>query len=333
MKKLVLNEIYKILMGRKILFILLLIIIFVGLFVYGESYMYERSLERFDAISSEKDYSWETLAKQQLKNLEDRLESPYISEERKKSTKIKISQLEYYIENDLNPITPSGAKFTEEFINRSMLLFMPLLIIILAANLVSSEFSQGTIRMLLTRPVPRWKVLLSKYLALLIMSTFVIAMIGFLSLTISGLFFSRWGFFQPVATGFQLVNGSLNTQGVVLVNRLESIILSYSLAWYVAVVIATITFMVSTIFRSISTVIGILMAALIGGQFLQFFLAEWEIIKYFFVSNLNLQNYLSGSFQAIEGMNLVFSMQVLFVWAIVSLMISFIVFINRDVLA
>jgi len=332
MKKLIENEIYKIVMKRKILFILLLIIIFVGLFVYGESYMYEKTLERFDSIAEDEEYSWEALASQQLANLENRLDSPYISEEGKKSTEIQMSQLEYFIDTGINPITPSGGKFAEEFINRSMILFMPLLIIILSADLVSSEFSQGTIRMLLTRQVPRWKVLLSKYIALLLMSTFIILMIAFLSLVISGVFFGRWGFQEPVATGFKLIGGSLNTTAVVLISRLKSIVLSYSLAWYVALVIATITFMISTIFRSASTVIGILMAALIGGQFLQFFLSEWVVIKYFFVSNLNLPNYLSGSFQPIEGMGLIFSMSVLFIWTILSLVISFIIFIKQDVL-
>lgn len=332
MKRLIENEIYKILMKRKILFILLLITIFVGLFVYGESYVYEKNLERFQMISESDYYSWEGLASQQLKNLENRLDSPYISEEGKKSTEIQMAQLEYFIDNGINPITPTGGKFAEEFISKSMILFMPLLIIIVSADLVSSEFSKGTIRMLLTRKVPRWKVLLSKYIALLIISTFIIVMMAFLSLVIAGVYFGRWGFLEPVATGFQLIDGSLNTNGVVLVSRWESIILSYSLGWYVALVVATITFMVSTIFRSSSIVIGILMSALIGGQFLQFFLSEWKIIKYFFVSNLNLQNYLSGSFQAIEGMNLMFSISVLFMWTIISLMIGFIIFIKKDVL-
>lgn len=332
MRNLIENEIYKILMKRKILFILLLIIIFVGLFVYGESYMYEKTLERFEVVSASEDYSWEVLANQQLKNLENRLDSPYISDEGKKSTEVQIAQLKYFIDNGINPITPSGGKFSEEFINRSMILFMPLLIIVLSADLVSSEFSQGTIRMLLTRKVTRWRILLSKYIALLIISTFIIVMMALLSLIIAGIFFGRWGFLEPVATGFQLINGTLNTNGVVLITRLESLVLSYSLAWYVALIIATITFMISTIFRSSSVVIGILMSTLIGGQFLQFFLSEWVIVKYFFVSNINLQNYLSGSFQPIEGMNLIFSISILFVWAVVSLIISFIIFIKNDVL-
>ncbi|MDM8534647.1 ABC transporter permease, partial [Clostridiaceae bacterium HSG29] len=72
MKSLIENEIYKILMKRKILFILLLIIVFVGLFVYGESYIYEKTLERFQMVSQSDDYSWESLANQQLKNFENR---------------------------------------------------------------------------------------------------------------------------------------------------------------------------------------------------------------------------------------------------------------------
>ena len=74
------------------------------------------------------------------------------------------------------------------------------------------------------------------------------------------------------------------------------------------------------------------MSALIVGQFLQFFLSEWELVKYFFVTNLNLTSYLTGSFQPIEGMSLYFSITILSIWAIASLIIAFEVFKRKDVL-
>ena len=41
-------------------------------------------------------------------------------------------------------------------------------IILLSADLVSGELGSGTIKLLLVRAVPRWKILLSKYIALII---------------------------------------------------------------------------------------------------------------------------------------------------------------------
>jgi ABC-2 type transport system permease protein len=55
---------------------------------------------------------------------------------------------------------------------QSISVLLPLLIILLAGDSVCGEFSAKTIKVLLTRAVPRWKVLLSKYIALLIMFSY-----------------------------------------------------------------------------------------------------------------------------------------------------------------
>lgn len=212
------------------------------------------------------------------------------------------------------------------------MLFIPLLIGILAADLVSSEFSTKTIKILLTRAVPRWKILLSKYIALMMMSTLVIFMIGIFSTLISYAFFRQWGFSEPVATGFSLMEGQLNTGAVILVTRFKYTLLVYSLGWFVSLVIATITFLISVLVKSSASGISLLMATLIGGQFLQFFLSDWVAVKYFFVTNLDLTRYLTGSYQPIEGMSLNFSITILSLWALISLGISFLVFNKKDVL-
>jgi ABC-2 type transport system permease protein len=75
-----------------------------------------------------------------------------------------------------------------------------------------------------------------------------------------------------------------------------------------------------------------MMASLIGGSFLQLFLTDWPSVKYFFVLNLNLPQYLSGTFQPIAGMTMVFSSLVLLFWTVGSLLVSFLVFTKQDVL-
>jgi ABC-2 type transport system permease protein len=48
--------------------------------------------------------------------------------------------------------------------------------------------------------------------------------------------------------------------------------------------------------------------------------------------NLRLPDYLSGSFQPIAGMNMFFSVKVLAVWALLSIMVSFVYFTREDIL-
>lgn len=243
-----------------------------------------------------------------------------------------MQQLNYFIENDINPITPTASKFNVQFVEQGITLFIPLLVVILAADLVSSEFSKKTIKILLTRAVPRWKILFSKFLALLIMTTLLVFIIAVSSTLVSYLFFQQWGFSEPIVTGFRLVGDQLNSDSTILISRFQYTLLIYSLLWFVSIIMASITLMISVLVDNSSSAIGILMAALIGGQFLQFFLSEWTVVKYFFVTNLDLTRYLTGSYQPIEGMSLNFSILILSAWAAVALIISFMVFNRKDVI-
>lgn len=326
------NEISKLILKKKMILITILLLIFISLLSYGQKYTYDKNIARFEFLSEDAEYGWKSLANQRLKDLDRRLNSPYIPQNGIASIEREIEQLNYFIENDINPITPTAAKFSVGFIEQGIILFIPLLIVILAADLVSSEFSTKTIKILLTRAVPRWKILLSKYIALIMMTTIVVLLIAVLSTLISFAFFGLWGFAEPVITGFKLIKGNLDSSSVVLITSFQYIILIYSLAWFVSIVVASITFLISILVDNSASAIGILMGSLIGGQFLQFFLSDWTIVKYFFVTNLDLTRYLTGSYQPIEGMSIEFSIVTLSLWAILSLIISFWVFNRKDVL-
>lgn len=312
--------------------IVLLLLIFVSLLSYGQKYSYDKNIQKFETESGGVEYNWKDLTTQRLDDLKTRSKDEFIPAEVRASMDREIQQLNYFIENDINPITPTASKFNVEFAEQGITLFIPLLVVILAADLISSEFSKKTIKILLTRAVPRWKVLLSKYMALIMMTTILIFIIGVLSTLVSYLFFHQWGFSEPVITGFSLLKGQLNSNSTILISRFQYTLLIYSLLWFVSIVIATITLMISVIVDNSPSAIGILMASLIGGQFLQFFLSDWELVKYFFVTNLDLTRYLTGSYQPIEGMSLNFSILILSAWAISSLIISFSVFNRKDIL-
>jgi ABC-2 type transport system permease protein len=326
------NEISKLLLKKKMILIVILLLIFISLLSYGQKYAYEKNIERFQTMSEGEEYDWKVLASQRLNDLDRKRNSAFIPKDGIASIEREIEQLNYFIDNDINPITPTAAKFSVGFIEQGIVLFIPLLIVILAADLVSSEFSSKTIKILLTRAVPRWKILMSKYIALLMMTTIVIFIIGVLSNLIAYAFFGLWGFSEPVITGFKLIEGELNSDSVVLISRFQYIMLIYSLAWFVSIVVASITFLISILVNNSASAIGILMASLIGGQFLQFFLSDWTVVKYFFVTNLDLTRYLTGSYQPIEGMSIEFSIIILSLWAVVSLGVSFWVFNRKDVL-
>lgn len=229
MISLVQNEITKILLKKKMILIVLLLLIFISLLAYGQKYSYDQNIQKFEAESGGAEYDWRSLTTQRLDDLEERSTNEFIPKEVRLSVDREIQQLTYFIENDINPITPTASKFNVQFVEQGIILFIPLLVVILAADLVSSEFSNKTIKILLTRAVPRWKILLSKYIALIMMTTLLVFIIGVLSTLISYLFFQQWGFSEPIVTGFSLVNGELNANSTILISRFQYTLLIYSL--------------------------------------------------------------------------------------------------------
>lgn len=243
-----------------------------------------------------------------------------------------LQQLQYYLDHDVNPNEPSGVTFTREFVNNSVSLFIPLLIMAVASDLVSGERTTGTIKMLLTRPVRRWKVLFSKMVALLMFVSLIVLSVFVISYLISGLAFGYKGFNVPVFTGFQLNGDTVDMTKVHAVEQWKYLLMQGGLIWYVSIVVALLAFMVSVLVRSTAASIVVMMAALIAGTILTNMASAWTAAKYLFMVNMELTTYLAGTPAPIEGMTLGFSMAVLGIWGLAAVIISFAVFTKRDIL-
>lgn len=327
------NEVIKTIFKKRLILIFGILAVLITLFSYGQKYTIDKNKDQLSKrLGVSVNYDWKKLTEQQIINTKNRLDSPYITDSEKASLNVRIGQLQYYIDNDINPVDSSAAKFSSKFMEQAIFMFLPLLIVMLAADMVSGEATTGTIKLLLTRSVPRWKILASKYIALLILEVIVLVFSLVLSVIISGIFFGYGGWLEPVAAGFRVIEGKLDTQGVINVPQWQYTLMVYALAHFVAIVIGSISFMVSVLVKSTSSSIGVMMSTLVGGSILSYFIADWEITRYFFMVNLRLTDYLSGSVQPIQGINMVFSVTVLAVWAIAALVISFVRFTKQDIL-
>jgi ABC-2 type transport system permease protein len=243
-----------------------------------------------------------------------------------------VQQNQYYLDHNINPSAPNGVTFTREFLDNSVTLFIPLMVLAIASDLVSGERSAGTIKMLLTRPVRRWKILLSKLITLTLYVSLTLLATAFLAYLISGSFFGFAGWNLPVFTGF-IVNGTgLDSTYVHEVPQWLYMLMQCGLIWVSAMTVAVLALMVSVLVRSTAASIVTMMAAVIAGTILSTMASSWESAKYLFAVNLELSAYLEGSPPPIEGMTLFFSLCVLAVWSAGALIISFLVFTKQDIL-
>ena len=130
---------------------------------------------------------------------------------------------------------------------------------IVAIDIVSGERSDGTMKMLLTRPIRRWKILLSKYVTMLFFISLILFLVGLFAYILSGLVFGYSGWNLPVLTGFVIDKETLNTNFVHLIPQWQYILMAYGLAWFVAIVVGTISFMVSVLIRNTPAGMGVML--------------------------------------------------------------------------
>ncbi|MDP4096562.1 ABC transporter permease [Paenibacillus sp. P96] len=322
---LVKNETIKIIKRKRFYVILLILLVLVPIFTYAQLKVAERNREKFGG-------DWRLELQQAITDNQNSLGSDRVPEEWKRYRSVFVQQMQYYLEHDINPNEPGGVTFTREFMDNSVNLFIPLLIMAIASDLVSGERTTGTIKMLLTRPVRRWKVLLSKLLALFMFVSLIVVSTFVISYLVSGLLFGYSGFGVPVFTGFQTTGSNVDMSAVQAIPQWKYMLMQCGLIWFVSMIIAMLAFMVSVLLRSTAASIVVMMAALISGTILTNMAASWESAKYLFMVNLGLTDYLSGTPAPIEGMTLPFSLTVLAVWGAVSLIVSFAVFTKRDIL-
>lgn len=319
------NETLKILLKKRLLVILLVLVVLIPVFTYAQL---KSAREREKQFGTD---DWRVVVQQQIYDMTNRLGSARVPEEWKRMYRVQIQQLQYYLDHDVNPVSPSGVTFTRMFLSESASMFIPLLVLAIASDLVSGERTLGTIKMLLTRPVSRRKILLAKLITLALFVALIVVLSVGLSWLISGAVFGYGGWDMPVFTGFSLNGTDVDLSRVHAVSQGTYVLMQAGLVWFSSLSVACLAFFVSVLVRSTAASIVIMMAAVIAGMILMNMAGSWQSAKYLFILNLDLPRYLSGMLPPVEGMTLPFSMAVLGLWSLAAIAASFIVFSRQDI--
>jgi ABC-2 type transport system permease protein len=321
------NETIKMLKKRRFLVIIIIIAVLIPVFTYAQMKVAESSRKQFGTTD------WHVTTQTQIQENTNRLSSNRIPDEWKRYLKVEIKKLQYGLDHNINPSSPNGVTFTRDFIKFTISLFLPLMVVVVAADIVSSEQSTGTIKILLTRPVRRWKILMSKFITVILFISLIIFLTGVLSYVISGVVFGYGGWNMPVITGYQISGTELSTVNAHAVGQWLYLLMEMSLGWFSCLVVGCLSLMVSILVRSTAAGIWIMLASIIAGTILVNMVSTWESAKYLFMVNLETVNYLNGTLPPVPGMTFPFSLFVLSAWGLIALVISFRVFTKRDILS
>jgi ABC-2 type transport system permease protein len=318
---LVQNETLKILRRKRFAVVIGILIAILAVFTFAEHQQLRFRAHR----------NWRAEIQQRIARYQETLRRGRVNETWARSIRADMNRLQFYLDHDIEPDRPTAPLFVRSFANVAGILLLPLLVAILGSDIVSAESAEGTDKLLLTRPVRRWKVLASKLVALWIFATLTLVGGAVLSYAISAPFLPRGGWTAPTFTGFQLTRGAFQLDAVRQLPLWRDTIIAYGLGWYALIAVASIALMLSVLFRSSAASIGTMLATLIGGTILTRISPDWTTGKYLFVSALPLADYYTGAPTLYDGMTMPFCIALLGVWAVAAMVVAFTIFVRRDV--
>ncbi|WP_058301412.1 ABC transporter permease [Gorillibacterium timonense] len=271
------------------------------------------------SITDHSNRDWQSEARSQIESFQSGLNSE--NQMVKKSSERIVKVAEYRLEHN---IPPADDQIWGGVLNAaSLIILVSIFTVIIAADIVAGEFSTGTIKLLLIRPAVRAKVLLSKYLATLLFSLLLLALLFGSAFLTNGFLLG----FGAVDTPYLYLGGDglVHERSMIL-----HVFSAYGLECVSLLMIVTMAFMISTVFRSSSLAIALSLLVLLLSSVLVLALNKYDWMRYYLFANTDLTQYLNGT-PPFEGMTLGFSIAVLSVYFVLFNALSWLLFTKRDV--
>ncbi|PFE03140.1 ABC transporter permease [Bacillus cereus] len=247
----------------------------------------------------------------------------------KESLKLPIEKMEnekklllnnYYIDSNIKPT--NNAWFFTIGQSTNFLIAISILTLIIAGEIVASEFQSGTIKFLLTRTATRTQIYFSKYISTLLFGFFLIMITFLLSILFSG-----------ILLGFDGINGEylfVKDHVVQKTSILQALIGSLLFKIPYLIIVATLAFMISAAFKSSTFSIVFSLLVAISGFVMSISLKGFSWTKYFIFSHTDLSSFVYDN-PPVEGMTFVFSILFILIHIFIMHGIAYPIFVKKDV--
>ena len=232
----------------------------------------------------------------------------------------------YYIDN---MITLKSGDNREILINlfSNYELFILIIGIVIAASIVSEEFSRGTIKLLLVKPYNRYKILLAKFIvciSILVLATVFIAISQFI---LGGLIQGFESLRIPA------IEYNFETNKVETMNIASYICLIGICKFPMYILLTTLAFTCSTLFTNTALAVSLPFLGYIATPFINQISLLYKIkqIIYFVTPNWVLTQYLFGKTPTFSGITMPFSIAICAIYLIIMVILSLVIFKKRDI--
>ncbi len=279
-------------------------------------------------VEVDKDTDWRAQSEERVAQLKSSIaeaQNPG-SEQMVDAQSLKVMQSELKLEQHrlAQNIAPTEYTLWGEVLRMSGFVGLVIIfVVIVAADSVAGEFSGGTIKLLLLQPASRSKILLAKYLSVFLFAIFMLLLV-ILTALIGGAIVHGIG-------GLGDTYLSLTESGeFVERNMLVHTLISYGLQCVMLVFVATIAFLISTVFRSSAMAISIALAIQFLAPVATVLVLQYDWAKYVLFVHIDLTQYLNGT-PLIKGIEMPFALSVLAAYFVVLNAITWLLFNRRDV--
>ena len=278
------------------------------------------------------DYKNEALSTYQqskitINDLENKNNKTYEEEKEFYEAKENAEKSKYIIEQgkDINNTSDSRGFLLNVFSRYE--LFIIITIVIIAGAIVSEEFNKGTIKLLLVRPFSRAKILLAKFITVVITVLFIMVVTVILQFIVGGIFFGFDSLSIP-AVIYDHSAGKIIEMGI-----FKNILLTGLGKLPIYVLLGTLAFALSTIFNNTPVAITITlmgyMASSIVNQFAYYYDIKW--LKFFVTPNWDFTQFFYGGLPLIKGVTVPFSVVICLIYFAIMISVSFVVFKKRNI--
>lgn len=267
-------------------------------------------------------------SKSQVVNYEKDTENKKYNEQKLyQESKEDMEKALYAIKNDKDILNTSNLRGTLLDMFSSYELFIIITVVLIAGAIVSEEFNKGTIKLLLVRPYSRAKILLAKFIVVMLTIIFIMFAVAIMQLVVGGLFFGFDSLNIPA------VEYNHSTGSIVEMSLIKGILLNALGRLPIYILIGTLAFAVSAIFTNTAVAITIsilgYMASGIINQLAFSFNIVW--LKYFITPNWDLSQFFYGRLPNMQGTNLTFAIILCVLYFLIMIIPSFITFKKKNI--
>ena len=246
----------------------------------------------------------------------------------KREVERNIKETEYLMEhkiltNDYNDHDTADS-FISKFADPS---FMALIVLItLSASILAEEFNKGTIKQLLVKPFSRTKILISKYIAVIIASIIFLFALNISTTIITGLF---EGDLNTIFNNTVLFN--YNTHSCFEMNNIIYALYTFLYALPQIILLALFVFALSVLLTNTAFSLGMGFGAYVSSDLFMVFMARFKFLSYMPTVNYNLTPYMFGGINSVAELTLTKAIIVDVVSFVVLTILSIIVFKKKDI--